>query len=74
MNCDRVFALLSEYLDNELPPTEREQFEAHVSTCTRCSQFGAEFVAVVDGLKHAGRQRPAPPARLTEALDALAKR
>jgi anti-sigma factor RsiW len=38
-DCDRIFALLSEYLDQELPPTTSEELELHLSGCPECIEF-----------------------------------
>ena len=37
--CRRIFALLSEYLDAELPPDTCEEIEAHLSDCPPCLEF-----------------------------------
>jgi hypothetical protein len=38
---------LSEYLDGELPPAEREEIERHLETCEECSAALAELRGVV---------------------------
>jgi len=38
-NCKRMFALLSDYLDMELPAKTCEQMEAHVAGCEPCAAF-----------------------------------
>ena len=38
-DCDRVFALLSEYLDRELAPGTCEELEIHLSDCPECVEF-----------------------------------
>lgn len=43
-NCQEVFALLSEYLDVELPPQACEQLREHIEGCVPCVEF-------VDSLK-----------------------
>ena len=42
--CQHIFELLSEYLDQELPPAACEEIEAHIAGCKPC-------VAFVDSLK-----------------------
>lgn len=37
--CRRIFALLSEYLDAELPLESCEQIEAHLKDCPACLEF-----------------------------------
>ncbi len=38
-DCGRVFALLSEYLDRELPAGDCGQLEEHLQGCPECIQF-----------------------------------
>ncbi len=38
-SCKEVFALLSQYLDLELPPESCHEIEAHLSGCTPCVEF-----------------------------------
>lgn len=37
--CKRIFALLSEYLDAELPAESCDQIEAHLNDCPPCLEF-----------------------------------
>jgi len=37
--CKDVFALLSQYLDQELSPDLCEQIEAHIANCPPCVEF-----------------------------------
>lgn len=37
--CREVFALLSQYLDFELPPGACEQIETHIAGCPPCVEF-----------------------------------
>lgn len=43
-DCSSIFALLSEYLDRDLPPADCEELERHIQACEPC-------VAFVDSLK-----------------------
>lgn len=38
-DCDRIFALLSEYLDQELAPATCKELEGHLSGCPECIVF-----------------------------------
>ncbi len=38
-DCGRVFALLSEFLDQELAPASCEEMEEHLRDCPECIQF-----------------------------------
>ncbi len=37
--CKRIFALLSEYLDAELPADSCDEIEAHLKDCPPCLEF-----------------------------------
>ena len=37
--CKEIFALLSEYLDVELPPDACQEIEAHIQDCAPCVEF-----------------------------------
>ncbi len=37
--CKRVFAMLSEYLDEELPDDVCHEIDVHLSGCPACEQF-----------------------------------
>jgi len=38
-NCKEIFALLSEYLNLELPPETCKQIETHLAGCAPCIEF-----------------------------------
>ena len=38
-NCKKMFALLSEYLDMELPAEACRDMEVHMAGCTPCKEF-----------------------------------
>jgi anti-sigma factor RsiW len=39
LTCKELVELVTEYLENTLPPEERTRFEAHISTCHSCTSF-----------------------------------
>ncbi len=51
ISCGQVLERLSDYLDGDLPPEERERVEAHLRGCDGCSRFGGEFKATVSALR-----------------------
>ena len=69
LRCEQVFALLSDYLDGELSAETRAAFESHISGCTMCSRFGAEFSAIIDALR--GSARPTMSHDLAQWLEGL---
>jgi anti-sigma factor RsiW len=42
-SCKEVLALLSDYLDFELPPEACEQIENHLAECSPCVEFAASL-------------------------------
>ena len=52
-------AHLSDYLDRELDPGERERVDAHVGICPQCSRVLATLRRTLEGL-HLLRARPEP--------------
>ena len=46
--CRDVFALLSEYLDLELPAEACREFEAHIAGCEPCVEFAESLRKTVD--------------------------
>ena len=50
-DCQTVFENLSAYMDDELDSQQRLIFETHVRRCTRCQQFGEEFMASIAALR-----------------------
>jgi len=80
-DCTQIFALLSEYLDGELPPATCEEFEAHFSGCPECIQFLDSLKRSKELCRQFGQSMANPPAsddamtRLRQAYrDMLAKR
>lgn len=47
-NCKEVFALLSEYLDLELPPDACDKIAAHLAGCPPCIEFAESLRKTVE--------------------------
>lgn len=47
-DCNTIFSMLSEYLDQTLPPATCEELESHIRDCAPCVEF-------VDSLKKSVR-------------------
>ena len=47
-NCKEVFALLSEYLDLELPPDACQEIEQHLAGCPPCIEFANSLRKTVE--------------------------
>ena len=55
---DRWMERLSEYLDDELTPTERASIESHLETCRDCSAVLSDLKRVVDRARHLDDRPP----------------
>jgi anti-sigma factor RsiW len=65
--CQAIFALLSEYLDGQLPPATCEELEQHIRGCAPC-------VAFVESLKRSiGICREYSPSEEPPPLDPTVK-
>jgi RNA polymerase sigma-70 factor (ECF subfamily) len=47
-SCKEVFALLSRYLDLELPPEACQEIEGHLAGCLPCVEFAESLRRTVD--------------------------
>ncbi len=57
--CKEIFARLSEYLDQSLPPDMCEQIERHIAGCAPCEEFVESLRRTVELLRQYG-PGPAP--------------
>lgn len=48
MRCREVLAVLSDYVDGELGPTDRARVENHLRGCAVCERFGGRFARVLE--------------------------
>ena len=51
IRCLQVLEKLSEYVDGELTPADKEKIDAHLQGCDWCERFGGEFSRLVSGLR-----------------------
>lgn len=47
-NCERIFALLSEYLNRELAPERCQEIEAHIASCQPCVELAESLRKTVE--------------------------
>jgi RNA polymerase sigma-70 factor (ECF subfamily) len=59
-DCSRVFALLSEYLDQELEPATCAELEEHLSGCPECVEFIQGLKRSMQLCQQLGKRMPAP--------------
>ena len=50
--CKEIFALLSQYLDLELPADACRAIEAHIKDCPPCIEFAESLKKTVDLCRH----------------------
>jgi anti-sigma factor (TIGR02949 family) len=68
--CKEVFALLSEYLDAELPAESCEEIRAHLAHCPPCIEFLESLKRTITLCKGC-EQGDAPPPLSPEAREQL---
>ncbi|HVO99280.1 MAG TPA: zf-HC2 domain-containing protein [Bryobacteraceae bacterium] len=74
--CQEVFALLSDYLDLELPPEACQEIEAHIAGCAPCVEFADSLCKTVSLCRHYEPSEPPAPLReeaRTQLLEAYNK-
>jgi len=60
LTCRELVELVTDYLEDALPPAERARFEAHVAECGGCAGYVAQMRTTVHLVGAAGEleQRP----------------
>jgi predicted anti-sigma-YlaC factor YlaD len=60
-DCDKIVAMLSEYLDRDLPPDTCCAIEAHLASCVSCGQAAQGLRETVDLCRsYRTESRPGP--------------
>jgi len=75
-DCKAIFALLSQYLDLELPPDACEKITAHLAGCAPCIEFTESLRKTVEMCRHyrpAELPEPIGKQAREELLDAYRK-
>ena len=47
MACQELVEIITEYLEGNLPPADRERFEAHLTVCPGCQLYLDQMRAMV---------------------------
>lgn len=68
MNCEETTELISQFVDDMLSPTVRENFDSHLDRCPVCRAHVVEFRALSRSLRQLGR--PVAPADLAPSINA----
>jgi len=50
--CRDAVALMTAYLDHELPDADRGRLETHLADCPHCSEYLAQLRVTIDALGH----------------------
>ncbi|MBJ8345392.1 anti-sigma factor [Antrihabitans sp. YC2-6] len=54
IRCRQVVEMVTDYLDDELPPAVRRAFEQHLLECVHCTEYLGEISATIALLRRAG--------------------
>jgi anti-sigma factor RsiW len=72
IRCFEVLERLSDYLDDELPPSERARVDAHLAGCDWCERFGGAMGRTVGALRSGLAPTPFDAERAARLAAALA--
>ena len=74
LECQQIFAMLSEYLDRELPPDLCETIDTHIAGCPPCVEFVKSLEKTVAYCRGAGPGPTLPRPLSAEKLEELRDR
>jgi anti-sigma factor RsiW len=63
LTCAEFVELVTDYLEDALPPTERERFESHLSRCTGCTNYLDQIRQTIRLSGYLSEQNLAPEAK-----------
>jgi len=63
LTCAEFVELVTNYLEDALPPTERKRFESHLSGCTGCTNYLDQIRQTIRLSGYLSEQNLAPDAR-----------
>ena len=63
MSCQELVELVTEYFEGTLPPAERERFEAHLATCSGCTNYLQQMRQTIQVLGKLTEETIAPQTR-----------
>lgn len=63
MNCKELVELVTEYLEGTLPVAERERFEAHLATCSGCTNYVQQMQRTIQVVGKLTEEAIAPQVR-----------
>ncbi len=63
MVCRKAADLVTEYLEDALPPGGRARFEAHLAGCPPCAEYRRQLRITISAVGRAGPEELSPAAR-----------
>lgn len=69
--CKQVCDFLTLYMEGDLPPAQRESFDAHLAQCPPCREYMAQLRTVIELSKECmgcKKSPPPPPEDLIRAI------
>lgn len=71
LECQQIFAMISEYLDRELPPDLCETIDTHIAGCPPCVEFVRSLEKTVAYCRGAGATEGGPRPLSRDKLEEL---
>ena len=72
-SCQEMIEVVTNYLDDALPPDEQQRFERHLSYCAGCNTYVDQIRETIRQTSMVPREESLPPA-LREAIVAQFRR
>lgn len=63
MTCRELVEILTDYLEDALPPRDRESLEEHLETCPYCAEYVEQMRLTIDSLGGISEESIAPERR-----------
>ena len=63
MTCRELIEVLTDYLEDALPPRDRERLEEHLETCPYCAEYVEQMRLTIDSLGGISEESIAPEKR-----------
>jgi anti-sigma factor (TIGR02949 family) len=67
-SCQEMIEVVTNYLDNALPPDERQRFERHLSYCAGCGTYVDQMRETIRQTGMVPREESLPPALREEIV------
>ena len=67
-SCQEMTEVVTGYLEDALPPDDRERYERHISYCAGCRTYLEQMRETITQIEHVPREESLPPALREEIL------